>query len=88
MNWGGGQRLSARWERERKTRDKTGKNGGEASMRKETQTICGHNVENGGALGWGRKNKTLKYSFSSCQLGQYKEKQESREGSARHSGLK
>ena len=36
---------------DRKTRDRTGDCGGEASVRKETQKSCGRNVENGGDLG-------------------------------------
>ena len=37
--------------RDRKTSDRTGESGGEASMRKEIQKSCGRNVENGGDLG-------------------------------------
>ena len=47
----GGQQSNARWEREQKTRDRTGESVREASMRKKTQKSCGRNVKNGGDLG-------------------------------------
>ena len=45
-------------------------------------------MENGETWAEEIETKTQKYSFSSCRLEHYRELKGSREGSARHSGLK